>query len=114
MSADKHLKHPLFRSYRSPIYQGARIDPSTRPAYINRGTRVKFGNSPDVRARQIPHLPCESCNTSMHITKWDWTNDFYQCSICGQIVRILEIVPRWSEVFTYSGLTAFGDAGVSF
>lgn len=91
----------------------AQIVQSRDGGFISRGC-LKCGQSHYVNESQLPKLACESCRSAMQIKKLDGTNYFYACPTCERYHKIAGIVPMWSEVFTYSGLAAHGDAGLAY
>ena len=73
------------------------------------GTRSEY-----VHEQEIPDLECTGCRLPRGIEpKVIDKNYWYECTRCRRQWMIAEIVPVWSELFEYSGLSAPGDASIS-
>jgi hypothetical protein len=65
--------------------------------------------SDHVGLADLPPLDCDLCGNSLRATKDMMSNYVYQCDSCGRVWKLGDNLPRWSELFEYSGLAAHGD-----
>jgi hypothetical protein len=70
---------------------------------------LKCGSSHYVNVAQLPELVCELCNGSLQVQKSDGVNYHYVCQPCDRRWHLASMLPKWSELFEYSGLAAHGD-----
>jgi DNA-directed RNA polymerase subunit M/transcription elongation factor TFIIS len=71
---------------------------------------LRCGKPSYVSVHQLPELCCDFCDAPLVVRKIDGTNYFYVCDHCGQQWQLSEFLPHWSELFSYCGLFAEGDA----
>lgn len=86
----------------------AQIVKSREGGFLSRNC-LCCGEPAYVNASQIPRIQCDMCKAPMQVEKLDGSNYFYRCRQCSRSHKISELVPRWNEVFQYSGLAAHGD-----
>jgi DNA-directed RNA polymerase subunit RPC12/RpoP len=62
---------------------------------------------------EIPELGCEGCKhvfNPVEVFKGCDRAYWYRCSRCRREWRIWDLLPHWSELFEYAGLSAPGDS----
>jgi DNA-directed RNA polymerase subunit RPC12/RpoP len=66
---------------------------------------LKCGHSSYVSIDQLPKLKCEFCLLiDLEVGKNDDGNYQYKCQGCGRKWNLPEMLPHWSELFSYCGL----------
>jgi hypothetical protein len=71
---------------------------------------LKCGKPAYVAPESLPDLSCDFCGASLETVKLDGTNYFYKCCKCGHSWKLADNLPHWTELFSYCGLAAYGDA----
>lgn len=70
---------------------------------------LKCGQSGYITQDKLPRLDCDFCGTHLQVKKLDGSNYHYVCDGCGKSWKLADNLPNWSELFSYSGLAAYGD-----
>jgi len=72
---------------------------------------LKCHSSDHVALSELPELQCEYCDAFLTVSQEVERNRnyYYVCSGCHRQWRLASLLPRWSELFPYSGLSADQD-----
>ncbi len=67
--------------------------------------------SEHVKKGELPELQCDCCGETLHISQEEeqHRNYYYKCAKCDQKWKLAILLPRWDELFPYSGLAADQD-----
>jgi hypothetical protein len=67
--------------------------------------------SDHVALDELPQLQCEYCDTFLTVSQEieRHRNYYYLCPECPRQWRLASFLPRWGELFPYSGLAADQD-----
>src|SRR5882762_7013396 len=74
---------------------------------------LRCGTPAYVAQEKLPDIDCDFCNTRLTVKKLDGSNYHYKCEGCSRAWKLADNLPNWSELFSYSGLAAYGD-GAAF